>query len=185
MAQQFDEQAIIQISCETANANIYYTLDGTDPSASNGNLYSDEFTTFKNVTVKAVGVKDGLLTSDIDTEIITVKLPNQESYYNKTVYDDSVKIYFTKNLSDLYGNTCKCRYTTDGADPTAETASIIAEGEEITLTNNCIFKAIITAENNINSDIVSINISTLRVLTPDIIAFNEEVVADPTFIVEY
>ena len=182
---QFNEQAIINISCETLDAKIYYTLDGTEPSASSSTLYSNEFTTFKNVTVKAIGIKDGLLASDIDTETITVKLPNKESYYNKTVYNDYVKISLANSLSSTYGSTCKCRYTTDGTDPTVSTTSILAEGVEITLTSNCIFKAIITADNNVNSDIVSIDISTLRVLTPDIIAFNDEVVADPTFIVEY
>lgn len=163
---EFNSKATIKISCGTPDAIVKYTIDGTDPSASNGSTYSTTFDLFKNTTVKAIGLKDGLLSSEIATNSVTVKLPNDESYYAKTINTDNAGITFNASLAATYGNTCKCRYTTDGTDPTAATANIIAEGETITITKNCTFKAIITADNNVNSDIVSFEFTTLKVQTP-------------------
>lgn len=43
----------VTITCETANANIYYTLDGTEPT-NQSTKYEKPFTITKNVTVKAI-----------------------------------------------------------------------------------------------------------------------------------
>lgn len=182
---QFDESALIAIDCETEGASIYYTLDGATPSASNGTLYSEEFTIYKNATVRTIGVKDGLLDSEIGSEAVTVKLPNKEGYYVKNIYSDYAEIFFPAYLSATYGSTCKCRYTLDGTEPTVSTPAVLAEGGRLTITGNCIFKAIITADDNVNSDIVTISFEALKAETPVIVAFNDEVVADPILSVEY
>ncbi len=48
----------VSMSCETEGASIYYTTDGTDPTA-NSTLYSAPFTITEACTVKAVAIKDG------------------------------------------------------------------------------------------------------------------------------
>lgn len=163
---QFNNQATIKITTGTSGATIKYTTDGTAPTASNGSTYSSQFVLYKNATVKAIAIKDGLLNSDVATNSITVKLPNAESYYTKTVNTDNAVIKFTGSLAATYGSTCKCRYTLDGTNPTASTANVLAEGGTITISSNCTFKAIITADNNVNSDIVSFSFTTLKVQIP-------------------
>ena len=165
---QFNSKATIKITCGTSSATIKYTTDGTEPSASNGTTYSSTFDLYKNTTVKAIGIKDGLLASAIATNSVTVKLPNASSYYITTTNTDNATIKFNASLAATYGSSCKCRYTTDGSDPTASTTSVLAEGGTITIFKNCTFKAIITADNNVNSDIVSIAFTTLKVQTPTI-----------------
>lgn len=50
---EFTESTQVSISCETASAAIYYTLDGTDPTT-NSLPYDNPFTLTETATVKAV-----------------------------------------------------------------------------------------------------------------------------------
>lgn len=56
----------VQISCSTPSSRIYYTIDNTEPS-SNSNLYSSPFSANIGATIKAIGIKEGYLDSDIAT----------------------------------------------------------------------------------------------------------------------
>lgn len=48
----------VQITCETQDASIYYTLDGTNPDKSSS-LYSSTLDINENLTVKAKAYKEG------------------------------------------------------------------------------------------------------------------------------
>lgn len=54
----------IQITCDTPDSSIYYTLDGSIPDPSK-NLYSNVFEADLGSTVKAIGIKEGYDSSDI------------------------------------------------------------------------------------------------------------------------
>lgn len=54
----------LQISTNTPEANIYYTTDNSTPT-SNSNLYTNTFTANIGTTIKAIGIKEGYLDSDI------------------------------------------------------------------------------------------------------------------------
>lgn len=58
--------AKIQITCSTPDSQIYYTTNGNTPT-SNSNLYSTPFSANPGTTIKAIGVKEGMLDSDIAT----------------------------------------------------------------------------------------------------------------------
>lgn len=64
----------VTLSTTTKDAQIYYTTDGTEPSSENGTLYNTEITVDKEITLKAVAVKEGLNQSEVST-------------FNYTVYD--------------------------------------------------------------------------------------------------
>ena len=53
------ESVEVTLSCEFANAEIYYTLDGSDP-ITNGTLYISPLNLTKDTTVRAVAKCDGI-----------------------------------------------------------------------------------------------------------------------------
>lgn len=65
----------ISISCATEGASIYYTIDGTDPTAES-TLYEAPFTLAAEATVKAIAVKDGLENSSIASAEFTFPCAN-------------------------------------------------------------------------------------------------------------
>ena len=56
----------IQITSTTDQALIYYTIDNSTPSQ-NSNLYSNTFQVQTGTTIKAIGIKEGYIDSDIAT----------------------------------------------------------------------------------------------------------------------
>ena len=60
-----DDTKTITITTVTAGAVIRYTLDGTEPTASNGSVYSAPFVLTLNATVRAKAFKDGYTDSSI------------------------------------------------------------------------------------------------------------------------
>lgn len=56
----------VEITNIPDDATVYYTTDGTDPSASNGIKYVDPFEITETTTVKAVAVKD-----ELDSEVVS------------------------------------------------------------------------------------------------------------------
>ena len=57
----------ISLSTTTPGATIYYTLDGSTPSESNGRLYKKPVTVNQSLTLKAVAVANGYYNSDVST----------------------------------------------------------------------------------------------------------------------
>ncbi len=66
----FHPSVTVSMSCETANASIYYTLDGTDPLET-GNRYTSPITLTRTTTVKARAFCDGLSPSLVATAVYT------------------------------------------------------------------------------------------------------------------
>ena len=66
----YSEAFSVTMSCATSGAAIYYTTDGTDPSAQS-TLYTEPVTISETTTLKAVAVKDGN-TSSVTTATYVV-----------------------------------------------------------------------------------------------------------------
>jgi hypothetical protein len=64
----FSDAFDVEIACDTADAAIYYTVDGTTPSASNGTLYSAAITIDKTTILRATATKTSYQSSDVDTQ---------------------------------------------------------------------------------------------------------------------
>lgn len=65
---EYDESQTVELTTATAGASIYYTTNGTTPSASNGTLYSTEITVAASCAVRAIAVKSGSVNSEVMTE---------------------------------------------------------------------------------------------------------------------
>ena len=58
------ESQEVSITCSTADATIYYTLDGSDPDTASM-VYTEPFVLAENATVKAIAMKEGYEDSEI------------------------------------------------------------------------------------------------------------------------
>ena len=70
----FETQSIT-LSCATDGATIYYTTDGTTPSASNGTAYTSAISVSETMTIKAIAIKSDMTDSDVATATYTISLP--------------------------------------------------------------------------------------------------------------
>ena len=61
----------VTISCATAGATIYYTVDGTEPTTSSA-VYESAITVSETATLKAFAVKAGMLNSEVSTATYTI-----------------------------------------------------------------------------------------------------------------
>ena len=64
----YDEPISVEISCETPDAVIRYTKDGSAPSTSNGYYYAGPIAISSSTCLRAAAFKSGLLESNIDTQ---------------------------------------------------------------------------------------------------------------------
>lgn len=80
---EYTGTATVSITCATDGATIYYTVDGTAPSASNGTAYAGAFTLDEvgTYTVKAIAVKDGCT----DSEVVSASFIINEEVVEETV----------------------------------------------------------------------------------------------------
>lgn len=109
------------------NARIYYTLDGSEPNALNGRIYSEPILLTQDTIIKAVCVVDGI-SSAVKTFTFYVAaelLPPSPSIASGAVLTSGTTIQLTAQKgAQIY-------YTTDGSSPKLEGAMV---GNTVTLT---------------------------------------------------
>lgn len=132
-------QVTITGSSVNTPTTIKYTIDGSNPSASNGLTYTAAFTVSTNTTVKAIVIDSKGLSSTTATANYTMGLdapvvsfsPASKTFVNGT--NNPITI----NVSPIEPNT-KIYYTLDGSTPNANstlyTAPINVTGTDITRT---------------------------------------------------
>lgn len=118
----------VTISCATAGASIYYTTDGTDPSASSTPYAS--FSVSSGTTVKAIAIKTGYNNSDIASQLYAtsgvsggVVTLNDLEDHNWSYYSDATLPQMLRSLNPAdvkityNGNGTGTVSTTNGATP--------------------------------------------------------------------
>jgi hypothetical protein len=70
----YTEAQSVTIACDTENASIYYTLDGTDPTTSSEE-YTEAISIDETTTVKAIAVKENMSNSAVASATYTINLP--------------------------------------------------------------------------------------------------------------
>ena len=64
----FDRSFELAITSATPDAEIYYTTNGSAPAKNNGTLYTAPFRIRTTTVVRAIGLKEGLIPTNIDTQ---------------------------------------------------------------------------------------------------------------------
>ena len=96
----FNDFLEVSISCDTEDATIYYTIDGSDPTTE-GQEYFDSFVIFETTEVKAIAVKDGLENSEIATAIYTYQ---EEAQEEDGIFDFSHNLSYGSGLTPSSNN---------------------------------------------------------------------------------
>ena len=147
----------VDMTCATENAQIYYTLDGSAPTAEEGIRYSHTITMTGTMTIKAIAVKENFTSSTIastyyDSELHRVSQPLFRREGNK--------VSITTNTTDE-GTTIY--YTTDGSTPSIA-SNVYSEAIEVAA--NDVLKAIAVNENLFDSEVTTFNVNWFTTDTP-------------------
>ncbi|HQM86128.1 MAG TPA: chitobiase/beta-hexosaminidase C-terminal domain-containing protein, partial [bacterium] len=110
---------ITNITTDTPEASIRYTTDGTNPSETNGVLYTGgNITIAQPTTVKAIAYKTDWTTSSITTVVYKKKPATPSFSIPGGLYNNEIMVGITSSTPDV-----TIYYTTNGSEPT--TASTI------------------------------------------------------------
>ena len=128
---------IVTITTETDGAEIYYTLDGSEPT-SNSMLYTGQFTIDDTTTIKAKAFKTDWFDSETATTTFT-----REWYTVETPVIEPTEAEFA-NVSQEVSIACATDgstiyYTTDGSDP-AENG--LEYKRPFTIYKSCVVRAV-------------------------------------------
>ena len=147
----FAGSTTVTITCDTTAASIYYTTDGSEPSAENGTLYNGAIDVTNSVTIKAIALKDGCVPS----AVVTKKLTNTSCVEIPVLsvpagdFWNTITVFVTGATS---GATYY--YTTDGTEPSSSSSKYVAStGIKIDATTN--LKVVGTKSGLANSSVVS------------------------------
>ncbi|MDD7528798.1 MAG: chitobiase/beta-hexosaminidase C-terminal domain-containing protein [Bacteroidales bacterium] len=141
----FSDSTNMTMTCGTASATIYYTTDGTEPSAESGTLYTDEFTLYAtgdDVTLKAIAVK-GEEASEVVSYTYKTYLSVLISAENGS---EGSKVTLATKVP--VASPVEIRYTTDGTT-TSESSTLYTA--PFTITETTTIKARVYGVKNIQT----------------------------------
>lgn len=107
---EYENGVEVSISCATAGATIYYTLDGTNPDE-NSDEYEEPLGFYATsslpatITVKAIAIKAGLLNSEIAEATYSIPVGIRDMQQNISIYPNPTNGNVTLDLSGLNAKT--------------------------------------------------------------------------------
>ena len=159
----------ITMATATEGASIFYTTDGTEPSAGS-NKYSTPLTFNKDVEIRAVAIKDGIEKSPISVGKVSIKTKTVEVEKDKTYASavtfkaEDVGEAGVKIMMATATEGASIFYTTDGTMPTAASNQYSAP---LTFNKNAEIRAVAVKDGIENSPVsvgkVSIKTKTVEV----------------------
>lgn len=155
---------MLNITTSTADAKIYYTLDGTEPTAKS-NLYTKPVSLTHNCTVKAIALRDNYADSPVTTYQLNVDnlicaVPTFKRTGNK------LELSTTTQGANIY-------YTMDGTEPTTKSTKY---DKAIDIQHNGIIKAITAMDGHITSKVSTFEITDIQAATPEMSIVNDKLV---------
>ena len=140
----------ISISCTTEGSSIYYTTDGSTPTASSTEYNpASKPTITAATTIKAIAVKDGLTDSEMATASYNIAEPCATPTFSvlegEVTKDTKVTISTETSEATIY-------YTTNGSTPTTSSS---VYSSAITINSDMTIKAIAVKEGLADSEVAS------------------------------
>ena len=160
-----DSGTSVTISCATDGAEIYYTTDGTEPTAESTE-YTAAISITEAVTLKAIAVKDGMNDSAVSSASYTIKGTVATPAFSVAsgAVDSGTEVTISCATEGV-----KIYYTTDGSEPTASSTEYTGA---ISITEAVTLKAIAVKDGMNDSAVASVSYTI------------KETVATPAFSVE-
>ena len=114
----------VTIACATEDATIYYTTDGTEPSATNGTVFSEAIDVGETMTIKAIAVKDDMANSEVAEAEYIINIPVE---YAVTVNPDGGTLNFgTVSYEENATKSMTITVTNTGLNPVTPTLSALS-----------------------------------------------------------
>ena len=136
----------VSITTATVGATIYYTTDGSTPTTSSTKYTVPLTENISNVTIKAIAVKEGMVTSAVGSDAVTLQCAAPD--IARSGYDGfTISCSFPASGVTIY-------YTTDGSTPTTSSSSI-SSGGIVSSTLPVTVNAMAVATNYDNSDVAT------------------------------
>ncbi len=150
----------VTIATTTEGAEIRYTTDGTDPSATNGTVYTGAISVPATATLKAVAMKKGLGDSAVvgATYTITGTVAGVTFSPAPGTFGGSVEVALASATPGA-----EIRYTTDGTNPTATAGSVYAA--PFRLNSSATVKAVAVKKDWASSAVASAAYTVLAAVT--------------------
>ena len=146
------------ITCDTEDATIYYTTDGTDPTESSI-LYEGQITIGKSMTLKAIAILDDessfIVSAEYELKVATPVFSIEGGTYREA---QTVTITSATPGATIY-------YTTDGSEPTTSSAEYSGA---INVTETTTLKAIAVYGEMDNSDVATATYTIKEPLSGDV-----------------
>ncbi|MDD7416561.1 MAG: chitobiase/beta-hexosaminidase C-terminal domain-containing protein, partial [Spirochaetales bacterium] len=143
-----DSGTKVTITCSTEGAKIYYTTDGSDPTAESTE-YTEAISVTEAVTVKAIAIKSGMNDSAVASASYTITVATPAFSVASGAVDSGTKVTITCSTEGA-----KIYYTTDGSEPTASSTEYIVA---ISVTLPMTLKAIAVKSGMNNSAVASVS----------------------------
>ena len=144
---------------------IVYTIDGSTPTSSNGNVYIGAFSVNTNTTIKFIAIDTagnvgtvGTQTLQVDALAPSTTISCNSAPCNATPYNAGVLVALSATDSNGSGVSA-IRYTTDGSDPTASSGTVYVAPFTVAATATVKYRAFDNAGNAeaINTQLVTID----------------------------
>lgn len=87
----YSSEQTVSLTCSTDGAEIRYTLDGTEPTATS-TLYTEEITITETTTVKAIAVKNGISSATVSATYTIISLDGEGTQANPYTIADVKKL---------------------------------------------------------------------------------------------
>jgi len=148
----YNDPVDVTITAAPADATIYYTLDGTIPSLSNGTAYSDPISVNAYTQIKAIAIRANWPNSGVSTADYYFRVASPVLSVPSGAYDSPQSVSMSVTTPGAL-----IRYTTDGSDPSGVDGTLY-DGTPVLISNTTqatTVKAIAYLGGWVNSSIVT------------------------------
>ncbi|PKL39666.1 MAG: hypothetical protein CVV44_05440 [Spirochaetae bacterium HGW-Spirochaetae-1] len=108
----YNTEIEVTITCSTVDADIFYTLDGTEPSRDNGLRYTGSLAIIEEIIVRARAFKESMNDSDITEASYSFQVPNVTFSPAGGTYSSQRNVVLSTSV-----NETSIRFTTNGSQP--------------------------------------------------------------------